>query len=228
VCSGRFRRRMRLFHVRSGKTLVLHSPLLLFAGERVMMDEAWPGDIIGIPNHGNLRIGDTLTEAEELHFPQIPVFAPEILRLARPIDPMRAKHLNRALEQLAEEGVATVFQTPLRLNRIVGVVGALQFDVLADRIRTEYDIPVQFESIPFFSARWILADSAAALRRFTSENEECIAVDHTGVPVFLARSAWHLEHTSEVWPEIRFLSRFEIPSHIRSPESTAEIPAGGS
>src|SRR5690606_18216287 len=121
-------------------------------------ESAWPGDIIGIPNHGNLRIGDTLTEGEALRFTGIPSFAPELLQRVRPEDPMRAKHLGRALQQLAEEGAARVFKPRLDANWIVGVVGPLQFDVLADRIRTEYDIPVHFEPAALLTARWVEAE----------------------------------------------------------------------
>ncbi len=123
----------------------MHNPLLFLARERELAEEAWPGDIVGIPNHGNLRIGDALTEGEELHFTGIPSFAPELLQRVRPIDPMRAKHLGRALVQLAEEGAAQVFRPRLGTDWIVGVAGALQFDVLADRMRTEYDMEVRFE-----------------------------------------------------------------------------------
>src|SRR5260221_10307220 len=145
LCSGRFARGMKLFHVRSGKTMTIHNPMLFLARERELAEEAFAGDILGIPNHGNLRIGDALTEGEELRFTGIPSFAPELLKKVRPEDPMRAKHLGRALLQLAEEGAAQVFRPNFGNDWIVGVAGALQFDVLADRIRTEYNIPVHFE-----------------------------------------------------------------------------------
>jgi peptide chain release factor 3 len=210
VCSGRMDRGMKLWHVRSGKQLLLHNPMLFFAREREVVEEAWPGDIIGVPNHGSLRIGDTLTEGENLHFSGIPSFAPELLQRVRTTDPMRTKHLSRALDQLAEEGVARVFRTHSGSSQIVGVVGALQFDVLEDRIRTEYEVPVRFESVSLFTARWLTTDSAAALRKFTQENQAAMAVDHTGAPVFLARNAWHLERTQKDWPEIRFLKTVEL------------------
>jgi peptide chain release factor 3 len=214
VCSGRFHKGMKLFHVRSGKTIVLHNPALIFARDRDLVEEAWPGDIIGIPNHGTLCVGDTLTEGESLHFHCTPSFAPELMQMVRPIDPMRAKHLDRALDQLAEEGVARVFLTRLSTNRIVGVVGALQFDVLADRIRSEYDIPVQFLPIPYSTARWVVADEAT-LKRFTKENEDSIAIDHSGTMVFLARNTSHLERTQQDWPEVNLLSRYEAPVSSR-------------
>jgi peptide chain release factor 3 len=200
---------MKLFHVRSGKTVFFHNPVLLFASD--VVEDAWPGDIIGIPNHGTLCIGDTLTEGEELHYPCLPSFAPELMQRVHPVDPLRSEHLNRALDQLAEEGVARVFRTDSRTGRIVGVAGGLQFDVLADWIRIEYDIPVQFLSVPLSTARWVAAESAATLQRFIEKNADCVAIDHTGAPTFLVRNAYHLERTQSEWPEIRFLNRYQAP-----------------
>jgi peptide chain release factor 3 len=160
LCSGHFRRGMKLCHVRSGKTLAMHNPILFLAQDRELADEAWPGDIIGVPNHGQLRIGDALTEGEALRFTGIPSFAPELLQRVRPADPMKIKHLGRALEQIAEEGAACVLKPLAGGNHIVGVVGPLQFDVLADRIRTEYDVPVHFESVALYAARWVEGEHA--------------------------------------------------------------------
>ncbi len=209
LCSGHFRRGMKLFHPRSGKELSVHNAMLFLAQDRDLADEAFAGDIIGIPNHGKLGIGDALTEGEELHFVGIPSFAPELLQRVRPTDPMRAKHLGRALEQLAEEGVARIFKPRVGGYHIVGVVGALQFDVLADRIASEYEIPVVFESAGLYTARWVEADDAKELERFVAENEGYLADDHTGTPVFLARNSWHLETTERDWPKIRLLKTRE-------------------
>jgi len=206
LCSGHFRRGMKMRHVRSGKTLAIHNPVLFLARDRELAEEAWPGDIVGIPNHGNLRIGDALTEGEELHFKGIPSFAPELLQRARPEDPMKAKHLGRALEQLAEEGVARVFKPRSEGSWIVGVVGQLQFDVLADRIRTEYAIPVRFEQTALYTARWVEGDDALMLKRFADDNASAIADDHDGAMVFLARNAWHLDTARKEWPGLRFLA----------------------
>jgi peptide chain release factor 3 len=150
ICSGEFKKGMKLKHVRSGKMMTVHSPLLFLAQDREMAQEAFAGDILGLPNYGGLRIGDAFTEGEDLTFTGIPSFAPELMQRARPIDPLKAKHLGKALEQLAEEGAARVFKPVMDSDWIVGVVGALQFDVLADRIRTEYSIPVKFEETPAF------------------------------------------------------------------------------
>ena len=205
LASGHFKRGMKLTHVRSAKQITVHNPLMFLASDRELAEEAWAGDIIGVPNHGTLRIGDALTEGEALSFTGIPSFAPELLQRVRPDDPMKAKHLARALEQLAEEGVTRVFKPRLDPNWIVGVVGALQFDVLADRIRTEYDVPVHFEQAALLTARWVEAESPAELKRFADANQGSVADDHDGALVFLARNAWHLSHTAEQWPQVKFL-----------------------
>jgi len=209
VTSGHFKRGMKLLAVRSGKSINLHNPLMFLAQERETAEDAWPGDIIGIPNHGNLRIGDTLTEGEKIQFSGVPSFAPEMLRSVAPVDPMRAKHLGRALTQLAEEGVARVFRTRLGSNWIVGVLGSLQFDVMADRIRTEYNVPVRFSPVDLHTARWLEADDPHMLKKFIDKNPAAIADDHDGTPVFLARNAWHLDKTAEEWSDIRLLKTLE-------------------
>jgi len=209
LCSGHFQRGAKLNHVGSGTLLNVHNPVLFFAQDRGIVEDAYAGDIIGVPNHGKLHIGDTLTEGEELHFSGIPSFAPELLQRVRATDPLRAKHLGRALEQIAEEGAARVFKPSLGSNWVVGVVGPLQFEVLRDRIRTEYDIPVVFEAASLFTARWLVFDDPKEFERFRNGNEGYLASDHTGVPVFLARNAWHLETTEKEWPGIRFLKTLE-------------------
>ncbi len=209
ITSGHFRRGMKLLAVRSGKAINLHNPMMFLAQDRETAEDAWPGDIIGIPNHGNLRIGDTLTEGEQIQFAGVPSFAPELLMAVDPVDPMRAKHLGRALTHLAEEGVARAFRTRLGSNWIVGVLGALQFDVLADRIRTEYDVPVKFTPVSIYTARWLDADDPRMLKKFTDANGSAIAEDHDGAPVFLARNAWHLDDAAKEWPDIRFLKTVE-------------------
>ena len=184
LCSGHFRRGMKLLHVRSDTQLAVHNPVLFLAQDRELAEEAFAGDIIGIPNHGKLGIGDALTEGEDLHFKGIPSFAPELLQRVRPTDPMRAKHLGRALEQLAEEGAARIFKPRIGGNWIVGVVGSLQFDVLADRIKSEYEIPVVFEPSSLYTARWVECDDAALMKKFLNGNEGYMADDHLGAPVF--------------------------------------------
>ncbi len=205
MCSGHFRRGMKLLHVHSGNEMPIHNPMFFLAQDREFADEAVAGDILGIPNHGKLRIGDTLTEGEALTYVGIPSFAPELLQRVRATDPLRAKHLGRALEQLAEEGAARVFRPRFGTSAIVGVVGSLQFDVLADRIRTEYGIPVAFEGTSLYTARWVEAESHKAMEEFINANESAMADDHAGSPVFLARNSWHLDTARKDWPNVRFL-----------------------
>ena len=209
IVSGHFKRGMKLLHVRTGKLLNLHNPVLFLAQERGLAEDAWGGDIIGVPNHGNLRIGDSITDGEDLRFIGIPSFAPEYLQSVRPEDPMRAKHLGRALQQLAEEGAARVFKTLFGSEWIVGVVGALQFDVLADRIRTEYEVPVRFEASTLHTAEWVESDDPRQLKKFVDANKVNMAEDHNGSPVFLARNAWKLDRVKEEWPDIKFLKTKE-------------------
>lgn len=208
VCSGKFKRGMKLKQIRSGKTLNVHNAVLFLAQDRELAEEAFAGDIIGIPNHGNLRIGDVLTEGEVLHFTGIPSFAPELLQKVRPDDPLKAKHLGRALQQLAEEGAARVIKPTIGADWIVGAVGVLQFEVMADRIRTEYDVPVRFEATELITARWI-GGEAAMLKKFQDSNQTAIGIDHDGEPVFLARNAWHLNKAQEDWPELQFMKTRE-------------------
>ncbi len=205
LCSGHFTRGMKMHQVRTGQSLRVHNPVLFLAQDRELAEEAWSGDIIGIPNHGKLRVGDTLTEGEELHFAGLPSFAPELLSTVRPEDPVRAKHLGKALLQLAEEGAASIFKTHLGGTWVVGVVGSLQFDVLADRVRSEYDVPVRFEGTQLHTARWVQGSDPKVLERFSEEHRASLADDHTGALVFLARNAWHLERTEKDYPELTLL-----------------------
>lgn len=209
LCSGRLRRGMKLRQTGTGKSITIHNPMFFFARERELADEALPGDIVGIPNHGTLRVGDTLTEGEELRFTGIPNFAPEILRRVRLGDPMRAKQMRRALEDLAEEGVTQVFRPTLGSQWIVGVVGQLQLDVLVARMNDEYKIKVEFEPSPFQTARWVTAEDAAELKRFIGAHGGEMAEDRDGAPVFLARDSWELNYAAREWPNIRFLETRE-------------------
>ncbi len=208
LCSGKFKRGMKLRHIRTGKQLNVHNAVLFLAQDRELAEEAYAGDIIGVPNHGNLRIGDVLTEGEELHFTGIPSFAPELLQKVRPEDPLKAKHLGRALQQLAEEGAARVIKPSIGADWIVGAVGVLQFEVMADRIRTEYDVPVRFEATELMTARWVGGEQQE-VKAFLDGNKSAIGVDHDGEPVFLARNAWHLNKATEDWPDLQFMKTRE-------------------
>src|SRR5260221_189167 len=208
--SGRFRRGMKLKHGRSGRMMAIQNPVFFLARDRNLAEEAWPGDIIGIPNHGTLRIGDTLSEGEALRVTGIPNFAPEILRRVRLDDPMKSKHLRKALEQLAEEGVTRIFKPLVGGDWIVGVVGALQLDVLAARIKTEYELGIRFEPAPYETARWVEADDPLLLKKFVEGNRSVLAEDHDNAPVFLARNAWELRTKMKDWPVIRFRETREM------------------
>jgi peptide chain release factor 3 len=208
LASGRFRRNMKLKQSGTGKSIGVHNPILFFASERETVDEAWPGDIIGIPNHGVLRVGDTLSESGTVVFTGIPNFAPEILRRVRLSDPMKQKHLARALESLAEEGVTQLFKPQIGSQWIVGVVGMLQLDVLKSRLVAEYGLEAELETAPFDSARW-LKGSEAELEKFTAANRGGMAADRDGAPVFLAKSAWELGYVAEKFPNVTFLKTRE-------------------
>jgi len=209
MCSGHFRRGMKLFHARSGKMIAVNNAVLFLARERELAEDAFAGDIMGIPNHGTLRIGDTLTEGEALNFVGVPSFAPELFQRVHIGDPMKAKHMRRALDHFAEEGASQVFKPVSGAEWIVGVVGQLQFEILAARLEAEYGLPVRFESAGVEAARWIEADDPLALKSFIDKNRNSVAEDHDGVPVFLARNAWHLNRTMEENADVRFLKTKE-------------------
>jgi len=203
LASGKFRRNMKLTQSGTAKTIGIHNPILFFAQSRETVDEAYPGDIIGIPNHGVLRVGDTLSESGKIVFTGIPNFAPEILRRVRLADPMKQKHLARALTSLAEEGVTQVFKPQIGSYWIVGVVGPLQLDVLKSRLRSEYGLDVELEQAPYDTARWI-SGSDADIAKFLDGNRGGMASDRDGAPVFLAKSAWELGYVADKNPGVKF------------------------
>ena len=196
VCSGRLERGMRLKQVRTGKLIPLHAPQFFFARDRVLAEEAYAGDVVGIPNHGTLRIGDTLSEEENLQFLGVPSFAPEILRRVRLDDAMKAKKLKQALQELAEEGVVQLFRPQDGSPPIVGVVGTLQLDVLIARMAGEYGVGIGFEATPYNLARWITGDRAT-IDKFVTDQRTAMADDVDGDPVFLATSAFMMRRTAE-------------------------------
>ena len=204
VCSGKLERGMKVKLVRTGKPMSLSAPQFFFARTRVTADEAYAGDVVGIPNHGTLRIGDTLTEGEDLLFRGVPNFAPEILRRVRLGDAMKAKKLKEALQQMAEEGVVQLFQPEDGSPAMVGVVGALQLDVLKERLNVEYSLPVDFEIARFTICRWISADRKEELERFMNSHRGDIARDLDGDPVFMAAHDFGLRYEAERWKDIRF------------------------
>src|SRR3954447_12980623 len=204
VCSGRLTRGMRLKQVRTGKQIPLHAPQFFFAREREIADEAFAGDVVGIPNHGTLRIGDTLTEGEDIQFTGVPYFAPEILRRVRLDDAVKAKKLRQALVELAEEGVVQLFRPQDGSAPLVGVVGTLQLDVLQARLAAEYGVAIGFESSSFSLARWIFSSDKAALAKFISDTRTAVADDVDGDPLFLATSNFMMRRAEELAPALTF------------------------
>jgi peptide chain release factor 3 len=205
ICSGKLLRGMKARLSRTGKPMPLSTPHFFFAKDRSIADEAFAGDVVGIPNHGTLRIGDTLTEGEALNFVGVPSFAPEILRRVRLGDAMKAKKLKQALQELAEEGVVQVFRPHDGSPALIGVVGSLQLDVLKVRLAEEYGLPVDFDISEFELARWISSEDKAALDKFIETNRSGIADDLDGDPVFLARNQFYLDYTRERAAGIAFV-----------------------
>ncbi|CAM5199140.1 peptide chain release factor 3 [Bosea thiooxidans] len=204
VCSGKLTRGMKAKLVRTGKPMPLNAPQFFFARDRSIAEEAFAGDIVGLPNHGTLRIGDTLTEGEDIVFKGVPSFAPEILRRVKLKDAMKAKKLREALQQMAEEGVVQLFLPHDGAPAIVGVVGALQLDVLKERMEVEYSLPIDFEPCQFAIARWISSDDKLALQKFVGAKPSVMADDLDGDPVFMASSQFTLKYDAERAPDIRF------------------------
>lgn len=204
VCSGSYTKGMKMRHVRAGKDVRINDALTFMASDRAHVEQAWPGDIIGLHNHGTIRLGDTFTEGEELKFTGIPNFAPEIFRRVQLKDPLRMKALNKGLDQLCEEGATQVFR-PINNNDIIlGAVGLLQFDVVAARLRDEYKVEAVFEPFSVATARWISADDERKLAEFRKRVDSNLSLDHGDELVYLAPSMVNLQLTEERWPDIRF------------------------
>ena len=201
--SGTFKRGMKLTPSGLGKPIAIHSPILFFAQDRELADTAEAGDIIGIPNHGTLRVGDTLSESNGLRFTGLPNFAPEILRRVVLADPTKTKQLRKALDDLSEEGVIQVFYPEIGAQWIVGVVGQLQLEVLVSRLEAEYKVAAHLEPSPFATARWLRGDDAA-LNTFEQFNRANLAKDRDGDLVFMAKSAWDVGYQQEKNPQLVF------------------------
>jgi peptide chain release factor 3 len=216
ICSGKLDRGMKVTHVRTGKVMSLRTPQFFFAQDRALAEEAYAGDVVGIPNHGSLRIGDTLTEGETLNFIGVPSFAPEILRRVRLPDAMKAKKLKQALQELGEEGVVQVFRPTDGSPALVGVVGALQLDVLRERLAGEYGVAMDWSVAEFTLARWITAEDRKVLDQFASSYRASIAEDLDGDLVFLARNAFNLDYTAQQSPGIAFSNVKDIRERKKS------------
>jgi peptide chain release factor 3 len=208
MCSGTFKRGMKLKVTRTGKALAVNNPIFFLAQDRQLAEEAVAGDIVGIPNHGALGVGDTLSEKEGLQFSGLPDFAPEIIRRVRLDDPMKSKQMKRAMIALAEEGASQVFSPALGADFYVGVVGALQLDVIQERLKAEYGVAATLEPCGFETVRWVGGD-ANDVDAFVAKNQSAVAHDRYGSPVFLARSSWEAGYAEEKNPAVSFLKTRE-------------------
>ena len=206
ICSGTLRRGMKLINPRVGKAIGIHNPITFFARDRELAELAFAGDIVGIPNHGTLRVGDTLAESGDIAFTGLPDFAPEILRRVMLGDPLKVKQMRRGLSDLAEEGVIRVFRPAIGSQWIVGVVGELQLDVLSTRMKQEYGVMLGFEPSPFEVARWVRSDSPEQLKKLLEANHSKMAEDQDGEPVLMMRNDWEFGRFQEEWPEIEFVA----------------------
>ncbi|MYL84267.1 peptide chain release factor 3 [Desulfovibrio aerotolerans] len=204
ICSGQFNRGMKLRHHRLGKDIKTSSAILFMAQERCGVEEAWPGDIIGLPNHGTLNVGDTLTTGEPLRFLGIPHFAPEHFRRVYLKNPFKAKQLEKGLTQLSEEGAIQFFRPVNGGAMLLGAVGALQFEVIAQRLASEYAVDIDLLGTTFNAARWLFAESKEQLDKLTREHSDALVTDAAGHLVMLFTSAWMMERTIELWKAIRF------------------------
>jgi peptide chain release factor 3 len=209
ICSGRFGAGMKAFQPRTGKEVKLANALTFMASDREIAVEAWPGDVIGIHNHGTVSIGDTFTEGEDLAFTGIPNFAPELFRRARLRDPLRLKQLQKGLAQLSEEGATQFFKPMMSNDLILGAVGVLQFDVVAYRLKDEYGVDAAFEPVGVATALWVKCDDAKKLEEFRDKNAANLAIDAAGELVYLAPTRVNLQLTVERWPEVRLLATRE-------------------
>ncbi len=204
ICSGTFRQGMKVRHVRLGKEIKIPNALTFMAQDRENVEEAWPGDIIGIHNHGTIAIGDSFTEGEELQFTGIPNFAPELFRRARLRDPLKLKALQKGLQQLSEEGATQFFRPLLGNDLILGAVGVLQFDVVAYRLKNEYNVDAVFENVNVQNARWVRCKDEKMLEDFKNQLQPNLAIDAGEQLVYLAPTRVNLQLTQERWPQIHF------------------------
>ncbi|NQS71195.1 MAG: peptide chain release factor 3 [Desulfobulbaceae bacterium] len=210
ICSGKFTRGMRVRHHRLGKEISLGNAIVFMAQERSHVDEAYPGDIIGIHNHGTIKIGDTFTDKELLKFTGIPSFAPEHFRRAVLKNPLKLKQLQKGLVQMAEEGAVQVFRPLMGNDYILGAVGVLQFEVTMARLKEEYGVDASYEPLNFTLARWVQSDNPRQMAEFEKKNQFNLAMDAEGHLSYLAEGNWRLAHTQELFPEVEFLKTREL------------------
>lgn len=204
ICSGKFERNVNYKHVRFGKMLKFSAPTAFMAQKKSTVDEAWPGDIVGLPDTGNFKIGDTLTSGEDLHFKGIPSFSPEMFKYIENADPLKSKQLNKGIDQLMDEGVAQVFTNQFNGRKIIGTVGQLQFEVIQYRLEHEYNALCRWEPINLFKACWIESDNTSELDNFKKRKFQYMANDKEGRDVFLADSEYVLRMAKNDYKDIRF------------------------
>jgi peptide chain release factor 3 len=214
ICSGHFDAGMKALHVRLGKEVKLSNALTFMASDRELVDKAWPGDVIGLHNHGTISIGDTFTEGDSLSFTGIPSFAPELFRRARLRDPLKMKQLTKGLAQLSEEGATQFFRPLMSNDLILGAVGLLQFDVVAYRLKDEYGVDCGFETVAVSTARWVRCDDPKKMEEFREKAAPNLALDAAGLLVYLAPSRVNLQLTQERWPQVAFDATREHASAI--------------
>jgi len=210
INSGKFRKGKKLLHVRLGKDVAINNATSFMADKREQADDAYAGDIIGLHNHGTIQIGDSFTEGEKLKFTGIPNFAPELFRRVRLKDPLRAKQLNKGLDQLSEEGATQVFRPLINNDMILGAVGVLQFDVVAHRLQSEYGVECSFENVQVATARWLEFPDAEMEREFRRKNEVNLALDGSTALTYIAPNRVNLSLTQERWPDVIFRETREI------------------
>jgi len=210
VCSGQYRKGMKLRHVRIGKDVQIANAVTFMAAAREQTENAWPGDILGMHNHGTIQIGDTFTEGEEIQFTGIPFFAPELFRRVQLKDPLKMKALLKGLQQLSEEGATQLFR-PMRNNDLIlGAIGVLQFDVVIHRLKGEYKVECAYEPVQVYTARWVHCDDDKMLAEFKKKNEANLAVDGAGDLTYIAPTRVNLDLTIERWPDVDFRATREI------------------
>ena len=204
VCSGKFTRNTPYLHVRHNKTMRFSSPTQFMAQRKTTVDEAWAGDIIGLPDNGTFKIGDTLTEGELLHFKGLPSFSPEMFKYIENADPMKTKQLNKGIDQLMDEGVAQLFVNQFNGRKIIGTVGQLQFEVIQYRLENEYNAKCRWEPLSLYKACWIESDDPAELEAFKKRKYQYMAKDRDGRDVFLADSGYVLQMAQMDFKHIKF------------------------
>ena len=216
VCSGRYDAGMKMLHVRTGKEVRIANALTFMASDREIVDVAYPGDVIGLHNHGTISIGDTFTAGEALSFTGIPNFAPELFRRARLRDPLKMKALQKGLAQLSEEGATQFFRPLMSNDLILGAIGVLQFEVVAYRLKDEYGVESSFENVGVVTARWVRCNDAKKLEEFREKNAMNLSIDAAGELVYLAPTRVNLQLTMERWPSITFDATREHASTVET------------